>query len=106
MSRIVRTAMIGCGGMARWHVQTMPQQANTTQITVVCEPHRSMRPNCRKFHCRDLTRRRINPTSTGCCESTAIGWTQPSSSRRTPFTMTRPSRVWKRAWTCSWKSRW
>ena len=27
MSHIVRTAMIGCGGMARWHVQTMLQQA-------------------------------------------------------------------------------
>jgi len=38
MDQIVRTAMIGCGGMARWHVQAMLQQANTTQITVVCEP--------------------------------------------------------------------
>jgi predicted dehydrogenase len=38
MGQIVRTAMIGCGGMARWHVQAMLQQPSTTQITVVCEP--------------------------------------------------------------------
>jgi predicted dehydrogenase len=38
MDQIVRTAMIGCGGMARWHVRAMLQQADTTQITVVCEP--------------------------------------------------------------------
>ena len=38
MSHIVRTAMIGCGGMARWHVRAMLQQAETTQLTIVCEP--------------------------------------------------------------------
>ena len=38
MGQIVRTVMIGCGGMARWHVRAMLQQADTTQITVVCEP--------------------------------------------------------------------
>ena len=38
MGEIVRTAMIGCGGMARWHVRAMLQQADTTQITIVCEP--------------------------------------------------------------------
>lgn len=35
---LVRTALIGCGGMARWHVRAMLQQLDTTQITVVCEP--------------------------------------------------------------------
>jgi predicted dehydrogenase len=30
--------MIGCGGMARWHVRAMLQQAETTQLTIVCEP--------------------------------------------------------------------
>jgi predicted dehydrogenase len=30
--------MIGCGGMARWHVRAMLQQAETTQLTMMCEP--------------------------------------------------------------------
>lgn len=34
----IRTAMIGCGGMARHHVQQMLQQQDTTRISVVCEP--------------------------------------------------------------------
>jgi len=34
----VRTALIGCGGMARWHVRALLQQLDTTQIAVVCEP--------------------------------------------------------------------
>lgn len=34
----VRVAMIGCGGMARHHMQQMLKQQDTTQIVVVCEP--------------------------------------------------------------------
>ncbi len=34
----VRTAMIGCGGMARHHLRVMLQQQDTTEVTVVCEP--------------------------------------------------------------------
>lgn len=34
----IRTVMIGCGGMARYHIETMLQQQTTTRITVVCEP--------------------------------------------------------------------
>jgi predicted dehydrogenase len=34
----VRVAMIGCGGMARHHIETMIGQRATTQIEVVCEP--------------------------------------------------------------------
>ena len=35
---LVRAAMIGCGGMARWHIRQMARQQNTTTISVVCEP--------------------------------------------------------------------
>ncbi len=38
MSYPVRTVMIGLGGMARYHVQHMLQQRDTTEIVVVCEP--------------------------------------------------------------------
>lgn len=38
MSVKVKTAMIGCGGMARHHIKQMLQQQNTTEITVLCEP--------------------------------------------------------------------
>jgi len=38
MPRLVRTAMIGCGGMARHHIRGMLKQTDTTRITVVCEP--------------------------------------------------------------------
>ncbi len=34
----VRVAMIGCGGMAGWHIRTMLKQADTTHIAVLCEP--------------------------------------------------------------------
>jgi predicted dehydrogenase len=34
----VRVAMIGCGGMARHHIETMIGQRATTRIEVVCEP--------------------------------------------------------------------
>jgi predicted dehydrogenase len=30
--------MIGCGGMARYHIRMMLQQTDTTQIAVLCEP--------------------------------------------------------------------
>ncbi|HMP42158.1 MAG TPA: Gfo/Idh/MocA family oxidoreductase [Roseiflexaceae bacterium] len=35
---LARTVMIGCGGMARYHIQDMLRQQKTTQIRVVCEP--------------------------------------------------------------------
>jgi predicted dehydrogenase len=35
---LTRTAIIGVGSMARYHVQNMLKQADTTQISVVCEP--------------------------------------------------------------------
>jgi predicted dehydrogenase len=38
MQSKVRTAMIGCGGMARHHIRQMLQQQSTTEITVLCEP--------------------------------------------------------------------
>ena len=34
----VRTAMIGCGGMARGHIRSMLAQQDSTTISVVCEP--------------------------------------------------------------------
>lgn len=38
MAKPVRTAMIGCGGMARYHIQQMLKQKETTEITILCEP--------------------------------------------------------------------
>lgn len=37
-NNVVRTAMIGVGGMAYHHIRLMLQQQATTQITAVCEP--------------------------------------------------------------------
>jgi predicted dehydrogenase len=37
-SEPVRAVMIGCGGMARYHIRMMLQQQATTQITAMCEP--------------------------------------------------------------------
>ncbi len=34
----IRTALIGCGGMARHHIRQMLMQAETTHIAAVCEP--------------------------------------------------------------------
>lgn len=34
----VRVGIVGCGGMARYHIQTMLQQQATTRITAICEP--------------------------------------------------------------------
>jgi predicted dehydrogenase len=33
-----KPTLIGCGGMARFHLRNMLQQLDTTRITVVCEP--------------------------------------------------------------------
>jgi predicted dehydrogenase len=38
MTATIRTAIVGCGGMARWHIRSMLKQTATTQISVVCEP--------------------------------------------------------------------
>ncbi len=36
-----RLALIGCGGMARYHIHNLMQQQDTTTITAVCEPSRT-----------------------------------------------------------------
>jgi predicted dehydrogenase len=36
--QVVRVGMIGCGGMARYHLRRMLQQQDTTQVVAVCEP--------------------------------------------------------------------
>ena len=38
MGKPVRTAIIGSGGMARYHIRQMLKQADTTQIAAICEP--------------------------------------------------------------------
>jgi predicted dehydrogenase len=37
-SRRVRAGIVGCGGMARYHLREMFRQSDTTQITAICEP--------------------------------------------------------------------
>ena len=38
LSSIVRTALIGCGSMARGHLRALLAQQATTQVTVLCDP--------------------------------------------------------------------
>jgi predicted dehydrogenase len=38
MNRPLRTAVIGCGGMARYHIAQMLKQPETTDIIALCEP--------------------------------------------------------------------
>ena len=38
MSVKTRAALIGVGGMARYHIREILKQQDTTEITVVCEP--------------------------------------------------------------------
>jgi len=37
-----RVVLIGVGGMARWHIRAMLQQADTTEIVALCEPSETM----------------------------------------------------------------
>ncbi|HNS01370.1 MAG TPA: Gfo/Idh/MocA family oxidoreductase [Anaerolineae bacterium] len=38
MTNTTRIAMIGCGGMARYHIREIMKQADGSEITVMCEP--------------------------------------------------------------------
>lgn len=38
MTDTTRIAMIGCGGMARYHIREIMKQADGSEITVMCEP--------------------------------------------------------------------
>ncbi len=38
MTQKTRIAMIGCGGMARYHIREIMQQTDGSEITVMCEP--------------------------------------------------------------------
>jgi predicted dehydrogenase len=42
MTSPIRTALIGVGGMARYHIRQMLKMKDSTRITVVCEPAESM----------------------------------------------------------------
>jgi predicted dehydrogenase len=42
MDKKNQCAIIGCGGMARHHIRNMLKQADTTEISVVCEPSEEM----------------------------------------------------------------
>jgi predicted dehydrogenase len=38
MTQPVRTALVGCGNMAQYHLEQMLQQLDTTQVAVLCDP--------------------------------------------------------------------
>ncbi|MGC9468431.1 MAG: Gfo/Idh/MocA family protein [Anaerolineae bacterium] len=38
MANRVRMAMVGCGGMARYHLRSILKQTNLTEVSVLCEP--------------------------------------------------------------------
>ena len=42
MEELIKTAIIGSGGMARHHIRQMLVQQKTTQITAICEPSKEM----------------------------------------------------------------
>lgn len=42
MTQLVRTALIGCGGMARHHLDQILQQLDTTQVVALCDPNPAM----------------------------------------------------------------
>jgi predicted dehydrogenase len=42
MTHLVRTALIGCGGMARYHLDQIVQQLDTTRVVVLCDPNPAM----------------------------------------------------------------
>jgi predicted dehydrogenase len=51
MSQLVRMALIGCGGMARYHLTRILQQSDTTRVTVLCDPSPEMLAQAaQKFH--------------------------------------------------------
>jgi predicted dehydrogenase len=51
MTQLVRTALIGCGGMARHHLTFILQQLDTTRIEVLCDPSPDMLAQAKqKFH--------------------------------------------------------
>ena len=41
-TQLVRAALIGCGGMARYHLTRILQQLDTTQVAVLCDPSPAM----------------------------------------------------------------
>ncbi len=49
MNTFVKTAMIGCGGMARHHIRQMLKQPDTTEITVLCEPSKKQLAETKKI---------------------------------------------------------
>jgi predicted dehydrogenase len=49
MTQLVRTAMIGCGHMAQYHLEQMLQQLDTTRITVLCDPNPGMLEKSRQL---------------------------------------------------------
>jgi len=56
MHRTTRTAIIGCGGMARHHIKSMLLQKDTTEILAVCEPsQKAYQLTCDIFSKADLT---------------------------------------------------
>ncbi len=36
---MIRVAMLGCGGMAQYHLKNILQQQETTQIAALCDPN-------------------------------------------------------------------
>ena len=110
MSRIVRTAMIGCGGMARAGTCRPCSSRPTPRKSLSSVSlHRSSTPKLPKFS--------LPP------DSDAVLPNQPDLDRLlrehgdrldaafiiTPHAFHHDQtvgRAWKRGWTCSWKSRW
>jgi predicted dehydrogenase len=48
MPHLIRTALIGCGGMAQHHIKQMLQQVDTTRIDAACDPNPAALENTRQ----------------------------------------------------------
>lgn len=50
MTKRVRAAMVGCGGMAQYHLTRILQQADTTELIALCDPSPvALEKSCAKF---------------------------------------------------------
>lgn len=51
MTQLVRTALIGCGHMAQYHLERMLRQMDTTRVVVLCDPSPAMLEQAaQRFH--------------------------------------------------------
>jgi len=105
MGKKVRVAIIGCGGMARYHIRQMLKQVDNTEIAVIFEPvedHYNWQRTSLKRAGSPFPR--MSRICTGCC--IIIRSTPVCDLPACVFIMKKPRPAWKPGWTCCSKNRW